>query len=71
MNDHEKRDTNTMPTHAGAAWYFLRFMDPHNDKVFADKKALDYWGQVDVYIGGAEHAVAHLLICAAMDKGFT
>ena len=57
----EKRDTNTMPTHAGAAWYFLRFMDPHNDSVFADKKALDYWGQVDVYIGGAEHAVAHLL----------
>lgn len=61
LNDHEKRDTNTMPTHAGAAWYFLRYMDPHNDKVFADKKALDYWGQVDVYIGGAEHAVAHLL----------
>jgi leucyl-tRNA synthetase len=61
LNGHEKRDTNTMPTHAGAAWYFLRFMDPHNDKVFADRKALDYWGQVDVYIGGAEHAVAHLL----------
>jgi leucyl-tRNA synthetase len=57
----EKRDTNTMPTHAGAAWYFLRFMDPHNDADFAGKKALDYWGQVDVYIGGAEHAVAHLL----------
>jgi leucyl-tRNA synthetase len=61
VSEHEKRDTNTMPTHAGAAWYFLRFMDPHNDNVFADKKALDYWGQVDVYIGGAEHAVAHLL----------
>ncbi len=61
IDDHEKRDTNTMPTHAGAAWYFLRYMDPHNDKVFADRKALDYWGQVDVYIGGAEHAVAHLL----------
>jgi leucyl-tRNA synthetase len=61
ISDHEKRDTNTMPTHAGAAWYFLRFMDPHNDKVFADKTAIDYWGQVDVYIGGAEHAVAHLL----------
>lgn len=57
----EKRDSNTMPTHAGAAWYFLRYMDPNNDKTFADKKALDYWGQVDVYIGGAEHAVAHLL----------
>ena len=61
INEHEKRDTNTMPTHAGAAWYFLRYMDPHNDKVFADKKNLDYWGQVDVYIGGSEHAVAHLL----------
>ena len=61
INDREKRDTNTMPTHAGAAWYFLRYTDPHNDKAFADRKALDYWGQVDVYIGGAEHAVAHLL----------
>jgi leucyl-tRNA synthetase len=61
INENEKRDTNTMPTHAGAAWYFLRFTDPNNDKVFADRKALDYWGQVDVYIGGAEHAVAHLL----------
>jgi leucyl-tRNA synthetase len=61
INDHEKRDSNTMPTHAGAAWYFLRFMDPHNQNAFADRKALDYWNQVDVYIGGAEHAVAHLL----------
>jgi len=57
----ERHDTNTMPTHAGAAWYFLRYMDPHNTQAFADKKALDYWNQVDVYIGGAEHAVAHLL----------
>ncbi len=57
----QKRDSNTMPTHAGAAWYFLRYMDPHNDTAFADKKALDYWQQVDVYIGGSEHAVAHLL----------
>ena len=57
----EKRDSNTMPTHAGAAWYFLRFMDPHNQKEFASRKALDYWNQVDVYIGGSEHAVAHLL----------
>ncbi len=56
-----KRDSNTMPTHAGAAWYFLRYMDPHNEHAFADKKALDYWNQVDVYIGGSEHAVAHLL----------
>ena len=57
----KKRDSNTMPTHAGAAWYFLRFMDPHNEKEFANKAALDYWNQVDVYIGGSEHAVAHLL----------
>jgi leucyl-tRNA synthetase len=61
ISDHEKRDSNTMPTHAGAAWYFLRFMDPQNKNAFADRKALDYWNQVDVYIGGAEHAVAHLL----------
>ncbi len=57
----QKRDSNTMPTHAGAAWYFLRYMDPHNEHAFADKKALDYWNQVDVYVGGSEHAVAHLL----------
>jgi leucyl-tRNA synthetase len=56
-----KRDSNTMPTHAGAAWYFLRYMDPHNNEEFAGRKALDYWNQVDVYIGGSEHAVAHLL----------
>jgi leucyl-tRNA synthetase len=57
----QKRDSNTMPTHAGAAWYFLRYMDPHNTEAFADKKLLNYWNQVDVYIGGSEHAVAHLL----------
>jgi len=61
FSPNEKRDSNTMPTHAGAAWYFLRYMDPHNEHAFADKKALDYWGQVDVYVGGSEHAVAHLL----------
>jgi len=57
----EKRDSNTMPTHAGAAWYFLRYMDPHNQQEFANRQELDYWNQVDVYIGGSEHAVAHLL----------
>lgn len=57
----QKRDSNTMPTHAGAAWYFLRYMDPHNKSVFASQEALNYWNQVDVYIGGSEHAVAHLL----------
>ncbi len=56
-----RRDSNTMPTHAGAAWYFLRYIDPHNTNAFADQNALDYWNQVDVYIGGSEHAVAHLL----------
>ncbi|MBY0434160.1 MAG: class I tRNA ligase family protein [Cyclobacteriaceae bacterium] len=63
-----KRDSNTMPTHAGAAWYFLRYMDPHNTNAFADKKALDYWNQVDVYIGGSEHAVAHLLYARLWTK---
>ncbi len=61
ISEHEKRDTNTMPTHAGAAWYFLRYTDPHDETRFAEKKAVDYWNQVDVYIGGSEHAVAHLL----------
>jgi len=61
LKNGERRDSNTMPTHAGAAWYFLRYMDPHNPSAFADKGKLDYWGQVDVYIGGSEHAVAHLL----------
>ena len=61
ISEHERRDTNTMPTHAGAAWYFLRFADPRNDHEFASREALDYWGQVDLYIGGSEHAVAHLL----------
>ncbi len=64
----QRRDSNTMPTHAGAAWYFLRYMDPHNDKEFAGKRSLDYWNQVDVYIGGSEHAVAHLLYARLWTK---
>jgi len=56
-----KRETSTMPGYAGSSWYFLRYMDPHNNQTFADKKATDYWNQVDVYIGGTEHAVGHLL----------
>jgi leucyl-tRNA synthetase len=56
-----KRETNTMPQWAGSCWYYLRFLDPHNDKVFADKEKIDYWMPVDLYIGGAEHAVLHLL----------
>lgn len=54
-------ETNTMPGYAGSSWYFLRYMDPHNDAAFCDRKASDYWGQVDLYIGGTEHAVGHLL----------
>jgi leucyl-tRNA synthetase len=54
-------ETNTMPGYAGSSWYFLRYMDPHNDEVFCSRKASDYWGQVDLYIGGTEHAVGHLL----------
>lgn len=55
------RETNTMPGYAGSSWYFLRYMDPHNDATFADRKATDYWREVDIYIGGTEHAVGHLL----------
>jgi leucyl-tRNA synthetase len=55
------RETNTMPGYAGSSWYFLRYMDPHNDETFASKKATDYWREVDLYIGGTEHAVGHLL----------
>jgi leucyl-tRNA synthetase len=54
-------ETNTMPGYAGSSWYFLRFMDPGNDKVFCDRSVSDYWNQVDIYIGGTEHAVGHLL----------
>ena len=54
-------ETNTMPGYAGSSWYFLRYMDPHNDKEFCSRKASNYWGQVDLYIGGTEHAVGHLL----------
>lgn len=55
------RETNTMPGYAGSSWYFLRYMDPHNNQTFCDKKVSDYWNQVDVYVGGTEHAVGHLL----------
>ena len=56
-----KREVNTMPGYAGSSWYFLRYMDPHNQNEFCSRKASDYWGQVDLYIGGTEHAVGHLL----------
>jgi leucyl-tRNA synthetase len=58
---HGMRETDTMPGFAGSSWYYLRYMDPHNNQVFCDKKISDYWNQVDIYVGGAEHAVGHLL----------
>jgi len=68
-------ETNTMPGYAGSSWYFLRYMDPHNEAEFCSRKASDYWGQVDLYIGGTEHAVGHLLYSrmwtkALYDLGF-
>lgn len=56
-----RRETNTMPQWAGSCWYFLRFIDPHNDKALADPDKLKEWLPIDIYIGGAEHAVLHLL----------
>jgi len=54
-------ELSTMPGWAGSSWYFLRYMDPKNEEVFTDKNLSDYWGQVDLYIGGSEHATGHLL----------
>jgi leucyl-tRNA synthetase/very-short-patch-repair endonuclease len=54
-------ETTTMPGWAGSSWYFLRYMDPKNDTAFASKEAVDYWQNVDLYIGGSEHATGHLL----------
>ncbi len=56
-----KRETDTMPQWAGSCWYFLRYMDPHNDKALASKEALEYWSPVDWYNGGMEHTTLHLL----------
>ncbi|MFT5951815.1 MAG: leucyl-tRNA synthetase [Bacteroidia bacterium] len=56
-----RRETDTMPGYAGSSWYFLRYMDPNNDQEFAGKESLEYWNQVDLYIGGTEHATGHLL----------
>ena len=55
------RETSTMPGSAGSSWYFLRYIDPTNDEVFADKKLIEHWMPVDLYVGGPEHAVGHLL----------
>ena len=56
-----KRETSTMPGSAGSSWYFLRYIDPKNDEELANKKLLEYWMPVDLYVGGPEHAVGHLL----------
>lgn len=55
------RESATMPGYAGSSWYFLRYMDPHNNTAFCSREASDYWNQVDLYVGGTEHAVGHLL----------
>lgn len=56
-----KRETDTMPNWAGSSWYYLRYFDAKNDQEFADRKKLDYWGEVDMYLGGMEHTTLHLL----------
>ncbi len=56
-----KRETDTMPQWAGSSWYFLRYIDPHNDSAFADKEKLKYWGPIDWYNGGMEHVTRHLI----------
>lgn len=58
---HYRMEYNTMPGWAGSSWYFLRYMDPKNQNAFADRSKVDYWNQVDLYMGGAEHATGHLL----------
>lgn len=61
-------ETNTMPGWAGSSWYFLRYMDPKNKKEIASKEAMKYWGDVDMYVGGAEHATGHLLYSRFWNK---
>jgi len=56
-----KRETSTMPGSAGSSWYYIRYIDPHNTEEFANKKLIDHWMPVDLYVGGPEHAVGHLL----------
>lgn len=56
-----RRETNTMPQWAGSCWYYIRYLDPHNNKCLADPKLIEHWLPVDLYVGGAEHAVLHLL----------
>ena len=63
-----KRETDTMPQWAGSSWYFLRYMDPHNDKALVSKKNDEYWRNVDLYIGGTEHATGHLIYSRFWNK---
>lgn len=65
---HAKRETDTMPNWAGSSWYFLRYIDPHNDEAFASKEKLDYWMPVDLYNGGMEHTTLHLLYSRFWNK---
>ncbi len=67
----QKLETDTMPGYAGSSWYYMRYTDPHNAEVFAGEDALSYWGNVDVYFGGAEHAVGHLLYSRMWTKALS
>jgi leucyl-tRNA synthetase len=60
-NKPAKRETDTMPNWAGSSWYYLRYFDAHNDQAFADREKLNYWGAIDLYLGGMEHTTLHLL----------
>jgi leucyl-tRNA synthetase len=70
LPDGSLRETDTMPGYAGSSWYFLRYMDPNNEHAFISKEAQAYWKDVDLYIGGAEHAVGHLLYSRFWHKFF-
>lgn len=65
---HAKRETNTMPQWAGSCWYYIRYIDPHNNDEIGDPKLLEHWLPVDLYVGGAEHAVLHLLYARFWNK---
>lgn len=68
LPDGSMRETNTMPGYAGSSWYYLRYMDPHNENTFLSSEAENYWQNVDLYMGGAEHAVGHLLYARLWHK---